>query len=312
MLNPFAVLGGVLERRDARDARRRLAGRSRRRASPGPIARGFSARSRGRRSALLAGVRGRELRRAARLHPQLHGDAGPARSCRSLGLAAFAGALRFDRTRRRARVRCRAPRYHRRDPRIRRPRASIRRCSRRCRAARMRVSTSTTPPRPRAASGSRSRSISIGMAIVAVYLVRIYRVWRGETRTYSSGAHGDGAVHSKRSPDASRNPRTPRLSPPGRHGRRRVGRPHGAVGEWRADADTCATTTGAVETGGPEGLGVRLRASSLRLGRLGLQPEGRRERPQLGRRVHGHPGLPARRSSSPPTPTSSRRSRFSS
>jgi len=24
-----------------------------------------------------------------------------------------------------------------------------------------------------------------------VYLVRIYRVWRGETRTYSSGAHGD-------------------------------------------------------------------------------------------------------------------------
>jgi cytochrome d ubiquinol oxidase subunit II len=29
-----------------------------------------------------------------------------------------------------------------------------------------------------------------GMAIVSVYLVRIYRVWRGETRTYSSGAHG--------------------------------------------------------------------------------------------------------------------------
>lgn len=29
-----------------------------------------------------------------------------------------------------------------------------------------------------------------GMVIVAVYLVRIYRVWRGETRTYSSGAHG--------------------------------------------------------------------------------------------------------------------------
>jgi cytochrome bd-type quinol oxidase subunit 2 len=24
-----------------------------------------------------------------------------------------------------------------------------------------------------------------GMAIVAVYLIRIYRVWRGETRTYS-------------------------------------------------------------------------------------------------------------------------------
>ena len=39
-------------------------------------------------------------------------------------------------------------------------------------------------------------------------------------------------------------------------------------------------------------LRVRVRPPPLRLRRLGLQPEGRRQRPQLARRVHDDPGLP--------------------
>ena len=52
----------------------------------------------------------------------------------------------------------------------------------------------------------------------------------------------------------------------------------------------------AVAAAGPRASRVRVRAAALRLRRLGLQPEGRRQRPQLGRRVHRHPGLSARKS----------------
>ena len=43
---------------------------------------------------------------------------------------------------------------------------------------------------------------------------------------------------------------------------------------------------------GPPRARVRVRPAAVRLRRLGLQPEGRRQRPQLARRVHDDPRLP--------------------
>ena len=73
-------------------------------------------------------------------------------------------------------------------------------------------------------------------------------------------------------------------------------RPRPAGRGWRpAGGSTCRQTAR---------LRVRVRPPALRVRGLGLQPEGRRQRPRLGRPVHVHPGATRRRSSSPRHPTS--------
>ena len=54
-------------------------------------------------------------------------------------------------------------------------------------------------------------------------------------------------------------------------------------------------TTGAADPRPADAVRVRVRAAALRLRRLGLQPQGRRQRAELAPRVHDHPGLSARR-----------------
>ena len=74
-----------------------------------------------------------------------------------------------------------------------------------------------------------------------------------------------------------------------------------AASRWRCAGCGACRRAGDRAAGAADALGrpararVRLRAAALRLRRLGLQPEGRRQRAQLDRRVHHHPGLSARR-----------------